>query len=91
VVAVAAVVHTLEAQQERAEQAVAAMLALEQEIITALRVLLIQVVVEVVVRLTPHQVTAVMAAQASSSSNTKHLFNLYSHSKVLASGLPLLA
>jgi hypothetical protein len=29
--------------------------------------------------------------QASSSSNTKHLLNPYSHSKVLASGLHLLA
>jgi hypothetical protein len=31
------------------------------------------------------------AAQASSSSNTQHLFKLHSHSKVLASGLHLLA
>jgi hypothetical protein len=64
VVAVAAVAHTLQAQQELVEPAVVAMLALEQEIITALRVLLIQVVVVVVVRLTPHQVTAAMAALA---------------------------
>jgi uncharacterized protein (DUF1697 family) len=33
----------------------------------------------------------VQAAQASSSSNTQHLLNPYSHSKVLASGLHLLA
>jgi hypothetical protein len=63
VVAVAAVVHTLEAQQELVEPAVVAMLALEQEIITALRVLLIQVVAVAAVRLTPHQVTAVTADQ----------------------------
>jgi hypothetical protein len=31
------------------------------------------------------------AVQASSSSNTPHLFKLHSHSKVLASGLHLLA
>jgi hypothetical protein len=34
---------------------------------------------------------AAQAVQASSSSNTPHLLNPYSHSKVLAIGLPLLA
>jgi hypothetical protein len=36
-------------------------------------------------------VLAAQAAQVSSYSNTPHLFNPYSHSKVLASGLHLLA
>jgi hypothetical protein len=52
--------------------------------------LLIQVV-EVVAEQAQPQVRVAQAAQASSSSNTKHLLNPYSHSKVLASGLHLLA
>jgi hypothetical protein len=51
---------------------------------------LIQVVV-VAVELAGLAQPVVLAALELSSSNTKHLLNPYSHSKVLASGLHLLA
>ena len=66
--------------------------ALGVAVLAAVQVLLelrIRVVVEAVVREQAEKVKP--AAQASSSSNTQHPLNPYLHSKVLVSGLHLLA
>ena len=58
----------------------------------AMAVLRLQIVVlGALLAMQIHKQSAEQAAQESSSSNTQHHFNPYSHSKVLASGLHLLA
>jgi hypothetical protein len=91
---VAEAVDMVEVLQEPQVQVglVAAEMALVGQVLLLQMLKMVQQIEAVVVGVeATHQVLLVQAVLASSSSNTSHLFNPYSHSKVLAIGLPLLA